>query len=420
MRVSRRRGGRLISLPDNAGSPHVLIAGAGVGGLTAALALARRGWRITLIERRDGTENIGAGLQLSPNASGILRDLGVLPELTEAGLAPEAIHIRRARDGATLARLPLADAERRWGAPYLNAHRADLVRILREAALAEPDVSFHPQTALAGFEQTPTSVRAACLRGPMRIGFEADCLIGADGVRSFVRARSAALEGKADDAPTQARYAAWRTLVAAANVADDMRLPESNLWLGPGAHLVHYPLRGGRMINVVAVVDTREAIDEKADLWSQPGDSAWITARLAHWAAPIRDLVAKAAEWRVWPLIERETPAVWSHGRVALLGDAAHAMLPFLAQGAAQAIEDAAALAAALEPGGDIVGALAAYSARRAPRAARVQSESRRQALIYHLGWPASLARDMALRSLGPRLTRRYDWLYGAKNHAIL
>ena len=118
-------------------------------------------------------------------------------------------------------------------------------------------------------------------------------------------------------------------------------------------------------------------------------------------------------------LIERETPADWNHGRVALLGDAAHAMLPFLAQGAAQAIEDAAALAAALEPGGDIVGALAAYSARRTPRAARVQSESRRQALIYHLGLPASLVRDMALRSLGPRLTRRYDWVYGAKNHAI-
>src|SRR5580692_11144377 len=107
MRVSRRCGRRLISLPDNAGSPHVLIAGAGVGGLTAAIALARRGWRITLIERRDGTENIGAGLQLSPNASGILRDLGVLAELAEAGLAPDAIHIRRARDGATLARLPL-------------------------------------------------------------------------------------------------------------------------------------------------------------------------------------------------------------------------------------------------------------------------------------------------------------------------
>lgn len=402
-------------MPENAGSPRVLIAGAGVGGLTAAIVLARRGWRITLVERRDGNENIGAGLQLSPNASAILRDLGVLPGLVEAGLAPEAIHIRRARDGATLARLPLADAERRWGAPYLNVHRADLVRILRESALAEPGVSFHPQTALAGFEQTANGVRAVGLRGPMRVGFEADCLIGADGVRSFVRARNAALDGKADDMPTQTNYAAWRSLVAGASVPKDMRWPESNLWLGRGAHLVHYPLRGGKMINVVAVVDARETLDEKADLWSQSGDPAWIAARLARWAPDIRDLVAKAAEWRVWPLIERETPAIWSHGRVALLGDAAHAMLPFLAQGAAQAIEDAAALAAALEPGGDVISALAAYSASRAPRAARVQSESRRQARIYHLGQPASLARDMVLRSLGPRLSRRYDWLYGAK-----
>ncbi len=118
-------------------------------------------------------------MQLSPNASGILRDLGVLPGLAAAGLAPDAIHIRRARDGATLARLPLADAERRWGGPYLNVHRADLVRILRETALADPNVSFHPQTILAGFEQTANGVRAVGLRGPIRIGFEADCLIGA-------------------------------------------------------------------------------------------------------------------------------------------------------------------------------------------------------------------------------------------------
>ncbi len=418
MRVSRRCGGRLISLPENFGAPQVLIAGAGVGGLTAAIALARRGWRIILLERRDGSENIGAGLQLSPNASGILRDLGVLPELAEAGLAPKAIHIRRARDGATLARLPLADAEQRWGAPYLNVHRADLVRILRETALAEPGVSFHPQTALAGFVQTPNGVRAVGLRGPMQVSFEADCLIGADGVRSFVRARTAALQDEPDDGPAQARYVAWRALVAAASVPEDMRRPESNLWLGRGAHVVHYPLRGGKMINVVAVVDAREALDDKADLWAQAGDSAWIAARLAPWAPSIRDLVAKAAEWRVWPLIERETPAEWSHGRVTLLGDAAHAMLPFLAQGAAQAIEDSAALAAALVPGDDIIGALATYSAKRAPRAARVQSESRRQARIYHLGRPGSLARDIALRSLGPRLTRRYDWLYGAKNPA--
>ncbi len=414
-----RPGGRLTPLSEPAGVPHALIAGAGIGGLTAAIALARRGWRITLLERRPAIEEIGAGLQISPNASAILRDLGVLPKLIEAGLAPEAIHIRRGRDGATLARLPLNDAERRWGAPYLDVHRGDLIAALRDAALAEANVAFYPETELAGFDQTLAGIRAVALRGPAQLSFSADCLIGADGVRSFVRARNAALQGKPDDLPKRADYVAWRTLVPAERVAAELRAAESCLWLGPGAHLVHYPLRRGAVINVVGVVDASEPLDGKTDLWTQTGDPAWIAARFARWAAPARALIGAASEWRIWPLIERPTPAIWSEGRVALLGDAAHAMLPFLAQGAAQAIEDAAALAAALEPGGDMIGGLAAYGASRAPRAARVQSESRRQARIYHLGQPASFARDMALRSLGPRLSRRYDWLYGAKNPLI-
>ena len=397
-------------------APHALIAGAGVGGLTAAVALARRGWRITLLERRDGQEEIGAGLQLSPNASRILRDLGLLPKLIESGLAPDAVRIRRARDGAELARLPLTDAETRWGAPYLDIHRADLIAALHGAALADANVSFHPQTTLAGFDQTPAGVQVAALHGPMRLSFSADCLIGADGVRSFVRARDAALRGRPDDLPKRAHYVAWRTLVPAERVAADMRRPESSLWLGPGAHLVHYPLRGGTLINVVAVVDAKRRLDDKADLWSQAGDPAWIAARFARWAPQIRALIAAADEWRIWPLVERAARPTWSNGRIALLGDAAHAMLPFLAQGAAQAIEDAAALAAHLTPGADVAGALAAYGAARAPRAARIQDESRRQARRYHLGAPASLVRDMVLRGLGPaRLTTRYDWLYGGR-----
>jgi salicylate hydroxylase len=392
--------------------PHALIAGAGVGGLTAALGLSRRGWRISLLERSNGNEDVGAGLQISPNASAILRDLGVLQKVTAAGLEPDAIHIRNHR-GVTLKRIPLADAEVRWGAPYIDVHRADLTAALREAVLTEANVVFHSQTSVVGFSQTADNVSVAAQHGAARLTFSVDCLIGADGVRSQVRARLAALRGVADDLPKRANYVAWRALVPAERVDPALRAPESSLWLGPHAHLVHYPLRGGSMINVVAIVDARQPLDETVDIWSAAGDPADIAKTFATWARPARDLIAAAPDWRVWPLIERATPPDWHDGRIALLGDAAHAMLPFLAQGAAQAVEDGATLVKCLAGRRDTLAALAAYSAARAARAARVQGASRRQARIYHFGGIGAAIRDMVLRASRPQaLQARLDWLY--------
>jgi salicylate hydroxylase len=395
--------------------PHALIAGAGVGGLTAALALSRRGWRITLLERSNGNEDVGAGLQISPNASAILRGLGILEKITAAGLEPDAIHIRNHR-GATLKRLLLEDAGVRWGAPYIDVHRADLMTALREAVLAEANVVFHPQTSVAGFSQTADNVSVAGQHGATRLTFTADCLIGADGVRSQVRARLGASRAVADDLPKRANYVAWRALVPADRVSPALRAPESSLWLGPQAHLVHYPLRGGSTINVVAIVDAFQPLDETADMWSTAGDPADIAKRFARWARPARDLIGAVPDWRLWPLIERTTLPDWHEGRVALLGDAAHAMLPFLAQGAAQAVEDAGTLATCLARAKDIPAALAAYSARRAGRAARVQGASRRQAPIYHLDGIGALIRDTVLRASKPEALRaRLDWLYDVR-----
>ncbi len=397
--------------------PHVLIAGAGVGGLTAALALARRGWQVSLLERSRLVPDVGAGLQISPNASAILRELDVLPRLAATALAPAAIHIRRGNDGATIARLPLGDAERRWGAPYLLAHRADLHRALIEAVIEAPAIKLQPECALTDFTATKDGVAAVALHGATSLTYAADCLIGADGLRSFVRERLTGPQGRKDEMPRKARHVAWRTLVKSDRVALDLRQPESTLWLGAGAHIVHYPLRGGRITNVVAVLDEAADIDWTADIWAEPGDPRRIAARFASWDRRIRELIAAADEWRIWPLVERDP--VWGAERVGLIGDAAHPILPFLAQGAAQAIEDGAALATCLEPGREIAPALANYAAARRSRVSRVQRESRRQAWIYHLSGPTALLRDLAIRALGARrVTERYDWLYGAKTHA--
>jgi salicylate hydroxylase len=396
--------------------PHVLIAGAGIGGLAAALALARCGWRVTLLERRQLAEDVGAGLQISPNASAILRELDVLPRLAATALAPTAIHIRRGRDGGSITRLPLRDAERRWGAPYLLAHRADVHKALTEAVAAEPTIKLESDCALAGFAATEHGVTVAAQHGAARVTYAADCLIGGDGMRSLVRERLTEMQKQKDEMPARARYVAWRALVKSDRVALDLRQPESTLWLGPGAHIVHYPLRGGRITNVVAVLDEAMAIDGAADIWAEPGDPRRIAARFANWDRRIRDLIAAAEEWRIWPLVEREPPRASVAGRVALIGDAAHPILPFLAQGAAQAIEDAATLATYLKPGADVAAALAGFAAARLTRVGRVQRESRRQARIYHLSGPAAVLRDIAIRALGPeRVIARYDWLYGGQ-----
>jgi salicylate hydroxylase len=389
---------------------HALIAGAGIGGLTAALSLARIGCRVTLLERSKALQDVGAGLQISPNASAVLRELGLLPALAKAALTPSAVHVRRAQDGATLARLPLDHAEARWGAPFLLIHRGDLQRTLAEAVAKVPDITLVTDSNVAGFVTTETGVALTALNGAIRVEYDGDCLIGADGVRSFVRER---LGCDGTRLPQRAHRVAFRSLVDRERVPAAMRLAESTLWLGPKAHVVHYPLRGGSVINVVAVVDETVPIDWTAEFWSQPAGADEIAARFSGFDRRVRNLLAGADKWLRWPLAERPALASWTKGPISLLGDAAHPMLPFLAQGAAQAIEDAAALARALAACDTLEQGLAAYEKARLPRAQRVQAQSHRQALIYHLSGPAAFARDLAMRCLGPaRLLDSYEWLY--------
>jgi salicylate hydroxylase len=387
--------------------PHAVIAGAGIGGLCTALCLARGGWRVSLYEKAKVLEETGAGLQLSPNSSAILERLGVIARLTASALRPNAIRIRRARDGATLAVMPLDDAERRWGAPYLVVHRADLQRALLEAIARESSISLQTGAAVAGFASGENSVAIAIEQGVVRLKAAGDCLIGADGVRSFVRQRLGA-----DSARFSGRTA-WRATVDAASTPPELRREEITLWFGRKAHLVHYPLRGGAVINVVAIVD-EDFCPDGVDFWSSPGEPRFLEARFSAWAEPARKLLRVAPDWRKWPLFDCKPVASWVAGRVALMGDAAHPMLPFLAQGAAQAIEDAGALGEILTREDNIEASLRAYHETRHAQATRVEKESRRQAKIYHLGGPAALLRDMVLRALGQKMLARYDWLYDA------
>jgi salicylate hydroxylase len=391
---------------------RALIAGAGIAGLSAALALAKSGFEAIVFERARELAEFGAGLQITPNASRILRKLGALGAALHFGTQPEAIVIRRGSDNAELARLPLADAEARWGAPYFVIHRADLQGALVESCLATQGVDLRLGFEVAGVAETATGVSLGLKRGLLAIQENGDFAIGADGLRSRLRERLGF--GKPEEVAFSGRVA-FRATVAARALPKIFSAPFVNLRLGPRAHLVHYPIGNGAVVNLVATIEAgwREKPDEAP--WDGEADLDALRHAFASWSRESRDLVAQAENWRAWPLYVRPPIPSYASGRIALVGDAAHPMVPFLAQGAGQAIEDAGVLARCLNGAADIPAALAAYSAARAPRAGRVQRDALAQAKIYHMSGPLALARDLTMRALGPeRLLQRYDWIYSA------
>ncbi len=278
---------------------HAIVAGAGIGGLMAALALARAGLKVTVLERVSVVEETGAGLQLSPNASGILRDYGVLERLSDSALTPEALQIRNARDGAQIMCMPLGVvAEMRWGAPYLLVLRRDLQRALIEEVARVPSITLETNADVVGYAASSDGVEVGIQRGDEKLRLSSDVLIGADGLRSLVRDRIGL--GLAD-MPVYSGYTAWRALVDAEDAPPEALRLETTLWLGPKAHLVQYPLRGGKVVYVVAVTEDAWRGAEEQDFWSMPGDAADMTARVGRWHGEARALVAAVREWRRWP-----------------------------------------------------------------------------------------------------------------------
>lgn len=391
-----------------ASSRTILIAGAGIGGLTAALTLARLGYRVVVAEQAEKLTDVGAGIQLSPNATRILRALGVAERLIASAVVPEGLSVRSAGSGAEIAWMPIGQAmEFRYGAPYWMLHRGDLQSALVEAVSDQPDVALKLGTKVEDLAIHAKGVTAQLHDASGVSDERVPALIGADGLWSTVRAQL----GDASKPEFRDRTA-WRALLPAASVPEDFRKPVTRLWLGPDAHLVHYPVRGGSLINIVAIVADRW----KSPGWTAPGAREQLLRHFTRggWAKPARDLIATPESWVKWALFDRSEPGFPDHGPVTLIGDAAHPMLPFLAQGAAMAIEDAEILARCLASrAGDPEPGLRRYEAIRRARVRRVQHEARANSRTYHMSGPPALARNLAMRLMGgERLRARYDWLY--------
>jgi salicylate hydroxylase len=380
---------------------RVAIVGGGIGGLSAALHLLRAGIDVHVYEQAPRISEIGAGIQISPNASRLLHRLGLRAAMGRVGVFPQAIHQRRWDDGRTLQRAPLGpEVERTFGAPYYHFHRADLANLLADALPAE---RVHTSHRLIGLEETADRVVA---RFDNDVAVEADVLIGADGIHSRVHALVFG--------PEKARFTgcvAWRGLVPAEKVrALDIEVASHN-WMGPDGHVVHYWVGGGRFMNVVCVTEHGQWAEEG---WTVPGKVEDVAARYAGWHPTVRGLIALFPETFVWALHDRTELPNWTRGRIALLGDACHPMLPFMAQGAAQSIEDGAALAVLLArmPGAPQE-ALKRYEEVRKPRATRLQQASANNRVRFHLqDGPEQQARDQAMATSGDRSIGNIGWLY--------
>ncbi|MDO8371827.1 MAG: 3-hydroxybenzoate 6-monooxygenase [Polaromonas sp.] len=356
-------------------SPHpILIAGGGIGGLATALVLARDGHAVTVLEQATSFGEIGAGIQLGPNIFKMFAWLGLTDVVSKVSFFPPGLGMNDVRTGEKVVRVPLGDVSRAtYGFPYGVIYRADLHQVFLDACRDLPNITLRTDAKLESFEQTADSLRVRLANGETLPGV---ALIGADGLWSKVRE---AVVG--DGKPRVSGHIAYRAVLKREDVPAHLWSDDVLLWGGEKTHLVHYPLRRGELFNLVAVFHSSK-YDEG---WNTFGDTAELTERFRDACPQVRELLGKIETWKMWVLCDREPVKNWTNRRVTLLGDAAHPMLQYLAQGAGQAIEDAVVLREALRfARGDVPLAFQKYQQARYLRTGRVQLTARFYGDIYH------------------------------------
>lgn len=391
-----------MSTPD----VDAVIVGGGIGGLGSALALAHCGQSVRVLERSPEFGEVGAGLQIAPNATKILRSWGLLDQVMEEGVTPRRLIMRDALNGDELTHLDLADTARRYGAPYVVIHRSDLHAILLDAC-RDAGVELITSAEVGDVETTGTKQATAVGERRRDTG---RIVIAADGLGSRLRRRLC------DDEPVSSAYVAYRGAVPLSDLPNvsDLALDDVVVYVGPGCHLVQYPLRRGEMFNQVAVFRSPKALAGEDD-WGTPDE---LDAAFAHTCDPVRAALPHLWRDRFWRMYDREPINSWVDGRLALIGDAAHPMLQYLAQGACQALEDAARLAEYVAKhmgtcGSDWDRALACYADDRTVRTARVQQTARQWGDLWHCDGLFRATRNALLTDRDPHDYRYIDWLYG-------
>lgn len=385
--VSSRR-----SLPGE--GLHALVVGGGIGGLTAALCLARLGHHVSVFEEAPQFEDVGAGVQISPNGAHVLHALGLEAELKAQAFQPEAAVVRHWRSGKTIMTSPLGESvHHKYGFPYYHLHRADLHRVLSQAVVQQSNIELRLGASVAHVQARERSVSVSHRDRTC----QGDLLIGADGIHSAIRRNLWGLENAQFTGNV-----AWRALVDAARMPAGLIPPVSGVWWGPGKHFVHYYVRGGTLINCVCVVEKQ---GWEVESWTVPGELTELKADFAGWHPHIQALIDQADSDSLykWALYDRQPIAPWGQGLMTLLGDAVHPTLPFLAQGANMAIEDGMVLANCLTCANTVDQGLRRYEALRGPRTAGIQRQSRRNARLFHLAQPMATLRDVFAQKLGDR-----------------